>query len=767
MKKNYPFHFLAISILVISFMGITPANGQATPIILPANSFIGDILHSDAGSDFIGVLYTKNGNIYYNRIGYDGTWETEDSLGISVIGKMAIDNSDFVHVAFVESGKIAYRKFNGTVWSDVVYIVSNNGGACSRPDIAVDAGGNVHISYSDRLGDTGGQSDKDDIMYATNKTGSFEKTMIFRGYYENWGGSAYYGEYVDKGSSIAVNTTGDYFIAAHYQLFDRSSGGTAVRTYMIKVHSNLGTGNTSASSTDIFDLYDLVPGEKVSALYKQTGLKTANLTLSGSAISFSEIQDITASSVNAAAYDGNLLAVAGKTNTNLFTIMNGLPHVYTNLAIKGTVVPIAALDGLFYTVFTDIADNKIKIQIVADSLSFTAFSMPSQTAPAIINPADHTIHIEVAAGTNLSDLVATFLTTSDAASVEIEGTGQVSGITHNDFTVPLAYNLVSGDTREQSWQVFVSLEPATYTIGLSSSPGVGGTASGGGDYLEGSVVTMVADANEGYAFVNWTEEGSEVSVESEYSFTVASDRNLIANFVEQYTLTIQITGTGSVDVNETAYSGVITVNSGTTVNLEALAGDEYHFTGWTGDLVSVNEMESVIMDGDKVITAGFAINEYTLTIHYAGTGSVKVDGNTYSDVINVNSGTALDLEAVAGDGFIFTGWSGDHTSVTNPITLTITDDYTITASFEISTGMNSISNREVDVYPNPFSETIYINTSGTLDRVIITSLSGQMVKTMEMNGQNQMDAGDLEKGTYLMELRFTSGIRIIKKIIRE
>ena len=68
-----------------------------------------------------------------------------------------------------------------------------------------------------------------------------------------------------------------------------------------------------------------------------------------------------------------------------------------------------------------------------------------------------------------------------------------------------------------------------------------GTCSG--TFNHGESCTVTATANEGYAFVNWTENGEEVSTESAYSFVVTADRNLVANFeehaaVEEQTVTL-------------------------------------------------------------------------------------------------------------------------------------------------------------------------------------------------------------------------------------
>lgn len=50
-----------------------------------------------------------------------------------------------------------------------------------------------------------------------------------------------------------------------------------------------------------------------------------------------------------------------------------------------------------------------------------------------------------------------------------------------------------------------------YTISTSADPEAGGTTSGGGSVDHGVQVTVVATANSGYSFVNWTEDSTEVS----------------------------------------------------------------------------------------------------------------------------------------------------------------------------------------------------------------------------------------------------------------
>jgi hypothetical protein len=78
----------------------------------------------------------------------------------------------------------------------------------------------------------------------------------------------------------------------------------------------------------------------------------------------------------------------------------------------------------------------------------------------------------------------------------------------------------------------------SYTITTSSNPSAGGLILGGGSFTHGTNCTVIAMPNSGYSFVNWTENGIQVSANASYSFTVTSNRNLVANFTQSsYTIT--------------------------------------------------------------------------------------------------------------------------------------------------------------------------------------------------------------------------------------
>ena len=68
------------------------------------------------------------------------------------------------------------------------------------------------------------------------------------------------------------------------------------------------------------------------------------------------------------------------------------------------------------------------------------------------------------------------------------------------------------------------------TVSVVTDPVEGGTVSGAGTYESGTFCTLIASPNEGYCFVNWTENGRVVSCDSQYSFIVTGEHVLKAHF---------------------------------------------------------------------------------------------------------------------------------------------------------------------------------------------------------------------------------------------
>jgi len=155
------------------------------------------------------------------------------------------------------------------------------------------------------------------------------------------------------------------------------------------------------------------------------------------------------------------------------------------------------------------------------------------------------------------------------------------------------------------------------------------------------------------------------------------DIELLDPVVENFTLTITVdpVGSGTVLVSPEQE----TYGAGEEVTLTATANPGWTFTGWTGDASGLTNPLTLVMNGDKNITANFTQDEYTLTINVdpADSGSVLVEPLE----ITYNYGEEVSLTAIANPGWTFTGWTGDATGLNNPLTLVMNGDKNIIANF--------------------------------------------------------------------------------------
>ncbi len=142
----------------------------------------------------------------------------------------------------------------------------------------------------------------------------------------------------------------------------------------------------------------------------------------------------------------------------------------------------------------------------------------------------------------------------------------------------------------------------SYTISASANPSEGGNVSGAGSYDYGSTCTLTATANEGYTFMYWTENDTQVSADAPYSFVVTTNRNLVAHF----SLPLNITATASPTEGGTI-SGFGEYDYNTTCTMTATPNEGYLFLHWSrnGEVVSCNASYSFTVVEDVALEAVF------------------------------------------------------------------------------------------------------------------------------------------------------------------
>ena len=130
---------------------------------------------------------------------------------------------------------------------------------------------------------------------------------------------------------------------------------------------------------------------------------------------------------------------------------------------------------------------------------------------------------------------------------------------------------------------------------------------------DGKSFTITPDAH--YHAVEVTVDGVSKGALTSYSFTsVAEDHTITASFEpDQVTLTVNSIGQGDVaKVPDHA-----TYDYGSTVQLTANADPGWEFSSWGGDASGSANPKTATMDGDKTITAIFAVNMFAPYVGYS------------------------------------------------------------------------------------------------------------------------------------------------------
>ncbi len=308
----------------------------------------------------------------------------------------------------------------------------------------------------------------------------------------------------------------------------------------------------------------------------------------------------------------------------------------------------------------------------------------------------------------------------------------------------------------------------TYSLSLAANPAEGGTVSGGGVFEHGTATTVQATPNEGYSFVNWTEEGEVLSTDSIFSFSLTANRSLTANFaINTYTLTLDVSPDGGGTVSGGGMYGY-----GTTVTAQAIPNQGYSFVNWTegGEAISTDPVYNFTLTQDRSLTAHFAINTYSLTLaaNPAEGGSVNGEGI-------YEHGTTVTINATPNEGYRFVNWTEDGAVVsTNPgFSFTINNQLSMVANFFKKTGLDDQDgNQGIQVYPNPFGTSITIDFSGTgiaAGQAYITIYDAQGALVLKLNSRHkqQLDIPlpGIPAGLYYLIID-ADGKRVSKQMIK-
>jgi hypothetical protein len=260
--------------------------------------------------------------------------------------------------------------------------------------------------------------------------------------------------------------------------------------------------------------------------------------------------------------------------------------------------------------------NTSTSQLVAD----LTFQVTDPLAPGATLPQSHTIN-----ATEAGYYLVTISADSGNAAYEYGVAGHA---------------VAEQNSVQSNFQIF-----RYYDIAVSASPPAGGNVTGAGSFREGLPVTVTATADTStlpYVFLNWTESGSFVSAQANYTFVPTRNRNLVAVFgLPQFQIAASVSPPGTGTVTGT---GNFPLN--TAVSLAANPAPGYLFDHWEENAVNIGSVSPLAFNAtaNRNLTAFFreSVPSHVVNVTTQPPGLAAISGaGTY------NNGQSVTITAPA------------------------------------------------------------------------------------------------------------------------
>jgi uncharacterized repeat protein (TIGR02543 family) len=269
-------------------------------------------------------------------------------------------------------------------------------------------------------------------------------------------------------------------------------------------------------------------------------------------------------------------------------------------------------------------------------------------------------------------ITATFNTEMDAATITgssftiTQGTQVIDGTvaatadaavyTFTPKTPLLPFTTYTGtittDARDKFHSAMVENYVWSFTtipvLRLTSTPPAGGTTTGAGLVAQGSLAVVSAIPNSNFTFKNWTAAGVEVSTSPSFTFPMAGNKDLVANFEAVVAGKFAVVLTSNPTIGGAAF-GSGSFDAGTKHTITAVASTGYSFVNWTGDETGTNASLTFNINSDKKIVANFKLDPTNTNPPVIPIGSMPVGPAA------INLGSAADFTILTKSGISTTG----------------------------------------------------------------------------------------------------------------
>ncbi len=285
---------------------------------------------------------------------------------------------------------------------------------------------------------------------------------------------------------------------------------------------------------------------------------------------------------------------------------------------------------------------------------------------------------------------------------------------------PLAINARTSNSTEASG--LTSATPGTqFAVANLQSLTISASAGAGGAIDPSGAVAVAVNGDQsfamlpdpGYHVADVLVDGVSVGAVTGYSFTnVTANHTIAASFAgDARSLTVNVVGGGAVTKTPDQPS----YPHGSSVQLDAIPGTGWAFSAWSGDLVSTNDPENLLMDDAKTVTSTFLdIAPPTVAVTAPNGGEVITLGTNTSLTWTASDNaavTSVDLELSRA------GVGGPFESVATSLANTGSFDWAVSGALTTDallrvTARDAASNASQDVSDAVFS---IANSTGVLD----------------------------------------------------
>ena len=396
--------------------------------------------------------------------------------------------------------------------------------------------------------------------------------------------------------AVTISTDGDIFTVQ----FTAKAGSTSGATNFVLSSGNIETfvdcdAAMPANLRDVYPKFDATatqPIRTVSTSKEMNTFKFANPDKAGTIQANNDIlvkvpfvTDLTklvaifSTTNNASVTVGGVTQVSGVTKNNFTN-----PVVYT----------VTADDGK-----TNVYTVKVNNDKSADN-NITAFDFDSPKATGILNGTE--IVVPVPFNSKLNNLVAVFKA-SDYATVKVGDVLQVSATTPNDFSHPVAYQVIAEDGTQKNYAVTVrpaqSDEKDIIDFKIGDAKGV---------VSEDSIsVTVPYGTQLGKLVADYTSNGQSVKVGDtlQVSGTTVNDFSKSVEYtvtaqdgsIKKYTVQVDVARSDEKHIDSFKLAGVNAVISGTSINVtlpyNSSVSDLVAIFTWVGKSITVGKVDQV------------------------------------------------------------------------------------------------------------------------------------------------------------------------------